>query len=60
MVPIVVSSVGIVVTVVFGILVSVYLVLIYTIQTALFVVQPGSVVHWRTSEGLTPATALRR
>ena len=22
--------------------------------------QPGSVVHWRTTEGLTPATALRQ
>ena len=28
------------------------------IQTALFVMQPSSVVHWRTTEGLTPATAL--
>ena len=39
---------------------SVFLVSIYTIQIALFVVQPGSVVHWRTSDGLPPATALRR
>ena len=39
---------------------SVFLVLIYTIQRALFVMQPGSVVHWRTTEGLTPATALRQ
>ena len=38
---------------------SVFLVSIYTIQTALFVMQQGSVVHWRTSEGLTLATALR-
>ena len=39
---------------------SVFLVSIYTIQTTLFAVQPGSVVHWRTTEGLTPATALRQ
>ena len=38
---------------------SVFLVLIYTIQLALFVVQQGSVVQGRTTEGLTPATALR-
>ncbi len=28
-------------------------------QILLFVVQPGSVVHWRAVEGLIPATALR-
>ena len=39
---------------------SIFLVSIYTIQTALFVVQLGSVVHWRTTEGLTPVTALRQ
>ena len=38
---------------------SVFLVSIYTFQIALFVMQPGSVVHWRTTEGLTPVTALR-
>ena len=38
---------------------SVFSVLIYAIQIALFVVQLGSVVHWRTTEGLTPATVLR-
>ena len=32
---------------------------LYTVQIALFVVQPGSVVHWRTTEGLKPANALR-
>ena len=25
-------------------------------EMAFFVVQPGSVVHWKTTEGLTPAT----
>ena len=39
---------------------SIFSVLIYTIQTTLFVMQLGSVVHWRTIEGPTPATALRR
>ena len=39
---------------------SVFLVSMYIIQIALFVVQPGSVVHWRTIEGLPPATSLRR
>ena len=37
-----------------------FLVSFYTLQTVLFVVQPGYVVHWRAAEGLTPATALRR
>ena len=32
----------------------------YALQIVLVVVQPGSVVHWRAVEGLTPATALRR
>ena len=38
---------------------SVFLVSIYTIQITLFVMQPGSFLHWRTTKGLTPATALR-
>ena len=40
--------------------ISVFLVSIYAIQIALFDVQPGSVVHGRTNEGLIPATALRQ
>ena len=39
---------------------SVFLRSFYAFQIALFVVQLGSVVHWRAAEGLTPATALRR
>ena len=39
---------------------SVFLGSFYALQIALFVVQLGSVVHWRAAEGLTPATALRR
>ena len=38
----------------------VFLGLFYALQIALFVVQLGSVVHWRATEGLTPATGLRR
>ena len=34
--------------------------LIYTIQIVFYFMQPGPVVHWRTTEGPTPATVLRR
>ena len=39
--------------------ISVFLVSIFTVKIVSFVVQPGSVVHGRTNEGLIPATALR-
>ena len=39
---------------------SVFLGSFYALQIVLFVVQPGSIVHWRAVEGLPPATGLRR
>ena len=39
---------------------SVFLRSFYAFQIVLFVVQLGSVVHWRAAEGLIPATVLRR